>query len=81
MRESEVNAYKREFEDMPKSFFSFGADLIDAGSPNPAAVPCGAQVMAGRWQEAYEMWLRDGEYSRIWKNSMWAHSRQRENHQ
>jgi len=65
MRESEVERYKREFEDMPKSFFSFGADLIDAGSPNPCSrSPAARKVMAGRWQEAYEMWLRDGEYSR-----------------
>jgi len=49
----EVERYNREFEDMPKSFFSFGAYLIDAGSPNPCSrSPAARKVMAGRWQEA-----------------------------
>ena len=63
MRKSEVQRYQREFEDRPETFYSFGADLVDAGSPNPCSrSPQARLVLTGRWQKAYEMWLKDGEF-------------------
>ena len=65
MRKSEVQRYQREFEDRPETFYSFGSDLVDAGSPNPCSrSPAARMVLTGRWQKAYEMWLKDGEFSR-----------------
>jgi len=65
MRKHEVQRYQREFEDRPETFYSFGADLVDAGSPNPCSrSPAARLVLSGRWQKAYEMWLKDGEFSR-----------------
>src|SRR5277367_6572731 len=65
MRKHEVQRYQREFEDRPETFYSFGADLVDAGSPNPCSrSPAARLVLTGRWQKAYEMWLKDGEFSR-----------------
>jgi hypothetical protein len=65
MRKEEVQRYQREFEERPDTFYSFGADLVDAGSPNPCSrSPAARMVLTGRWQKAYEMWLKDGEFSR-----------------
>ena len=65
MREAEVERYKQEFEERPDIWKVFGADLVDAGSPNPCSRSAAARkVLGGRWQEAYEMWFKDGEYSR-----------------
>jgi hypothetical protein len=66
MRESEVKRYQLEFEGWIESWKSFGRDLIDAGSPNPCSRSPGARkCFHGRWREAYDMWLKDGEFSRI----------------
>jgi hypothetical protein len=65
MREQEVQRYQWEFEGYVESWKSFGIDLVDAGSPNPCSRSANARkVLHGRWQEAYEEWLREGEFSR-----------------
>jgi hypothetical protein len=65
MRENQVEMYKLRFEANPALFWSLGADLVDAGSPNLCGQsPAARKALGGHWQEAYNMWLADGEYSR-----------------
>jgi len=65
MREQEVERYQREDEGYVEAWKTFGIDLVDAGSPNPCSRSANARkVLSGRWQEAYEEWLRWGEFSR-----------------
>jgi hypothetical protein len=65
MRASEVERYKLENEARPDLWRMFGVDLVDAGSPNPCSRSGNARkVLGGRWQEAMEEWLQQGEFSR-----------------
>ena len=65
MNRQDIARYKLEFEQRPDSWKSFGADLVDAGSPNPCnRSPIARKVLGGRWQEAYQDWLKAGEFSR-----------------
>jgi hypothetical protein len=65
MRKAEVERYMWENINLPRAFWVFGEDLVDAGSPNPCSRSAAARhVLGGRWQKAYQMWLDEGEYSR-----------------
>jgi len=60
----DVESDKRNFEMYPERWRSFGADLVDAGSPCPCdRSPIARKVLCGRWQEAYQDWLKAGEFS------------------
>lgn len=60
----DVESAKLNFEMFPERWRAFGADLVDAGSPNPCnRSPIARKVLCGRWQEAYEDWLKAGEFS------------------
>jgi GYF domain 2 len=65
MNRNDIERFKLEFESWPESWRSFGVDLVDAGSPNPCnRSPMARKVLHGRWQEAYQDWLKAGEFSR-----------------
>ncbi len=65
MNRIDIERYKLEFEQWPDSWKSFGADLRDVGSPNPCdRAPIARKVLGGRWEEAYQDWLKAGEFSR-----------------
>jgi hypothetical protein len=65
MNRQDIERYKLEFEQRPDTWKSYGADLVDAGSPNPCdKSPIARKVLCGRWQEAYQDWLKTGDFSR-----------------
>ena len=64
MNRQDVEKHKSDFEGRPDIWRMFGADMVDAGSPNPCNRSSMARkVLAGRWQEAYQEWLKAGEFS------------------
>jgi hypothetical protein len=68
-----IEESKRQFETRPETWRSFGKDLVDAGSPFPCnRSPIARKVLCGRWQEAYQDWLKAGEFSRESEETMLA---------
>jgi hypothetical protein len=66
MRASEVKRYQQQFEGNADSWKSFGTNIINSESPNPWSRSPGARkCFHGCWREAYDRWLKIGEFSRM----------------